>query len=239
MVKLTINSRQIEVEEGTTVLEAAEALGIKIPTLCYHKSLTPYGGCRLCLVELDDGRRKRIQTSCLYPAQEGLKVCTDSEPVLKARRMVMELLLARCSESEEIRLMATEMGVTETRIKKRNEKCILCGLCVRMCEERMGKAIIGFANRGIDRKVVPPFDAESKACMGCGACAFICPTNAIDPKDFCTRGVIALPSEFDFGLGSRPVVNVAFPQAVPNTPSIDKERCVYFQTGNCRTCESV
>ncbi|MFQ6036057.1 MAG: 2Fe-2S iron-sulfur cluster-binding protein [Sedimentisphaerales bacterium] len=239
MVNLTINGQCIGVEEGTTVLQAAQTLGIKIPTLCYHKSLTPYGGCRLCLVELDDGRQKRIQTSCVYPAQEGLKVYTDTERVAGARKVVMELLLARCPESEEIKRIAAELGVTETRIKKRNEKCILCGLCIRMCTERMGKAIIGFANRGIERKVIPPFDVQSDICMGCGACAFICPTGAINPEEFCARGITALPSDFDLGLGSRPVVSVAYPQAVPNTPSIDKEHCVYLQTGNCRTCEAV
>ncbi|MHC4526854.1 MAG: 2Fe-2S iron-sulfur cluster-binding protein, partial [Planctomycetota bacterium] len=241
MVKLTINDRAIEVEEGTTVLQGAQALGIKIPTLCYHKSLTPYGGCRLCLVELDDGRRRRIQTSCVYPAREGLKVYTDTERVIKARKMVMELLLARCPESDEVKAAAEELGVVKTRIKtrKRDEKCILCGLCVRMCSERMGKAVIGFANRGIDRTVVPAFDADSELCMGCGACEFICPTGAVKPKDFCTRPIKALRSEFDLGVGPRPVVSVAFPQAVPNTPAIDREHCVYFQTGSCRTCESV
>ncbi len=78
MVNLFINNQPVEVEDGATVLEAAQVLGIKIPTLCYHKALSSYGGCRLCLVELDDGRRKRIQTSCVYPAQEGLKVFTDT-----------------------------------------------------------------------------------------------------------------------------------------------------------------
>ncbi len=176
MVNLTINNQAIQVEEDATVLQAAQALGIKIPTLCHHRSLIPYGGCRLCLVELDDRGRKRIQTSCIYPAQEGLKVYTDTDKVVKARKMVLELLLARSPDSEKIKRIAAENGVTETRIKKRNEKCILCGLCVRMCSQRMGKAVIGFANRGIERKVIPAFDAQSEICMGCGACAFICPT---------------------------------------------------------------
>lgn len=237
MIHLIIDDRPIQVEEGTTVLEAAEVAGISIPTLCYHKALSPYGACRLCLVEIVAGARPGIQASCIYRVQEGLVVRTDTERVLRTRRIMMELLLARCPESEKIKALAESLGVKETRIKrKNNEECILCGLCVRMCRERMGRSVIGFAQRGIKREVSPPFDRRSVLCMGCGACEFICPTGAIKASDNSEREIVPIASEFDMGLVSRPVVHLMYPQAVPNKPAIDKERCVHFLTGQCAVC---
>ena len=176
MIKLVIDDRPVEVEKGTTLLEACGKLDIKIPTLCYHKALSPYGACRLCLVEVEQGGRTSIQTSCNYPAREGLVVRTATDRVVKTRRIMAELLLARCPESEQIKEIAEELGVTSRRIEPKNEDCILCGLCVRMCSERMGRGVLGFSNRGSKRVVTPAFDEHSEECQTCGACYYICPT---------------------------------------------------------------
>lgn len=185
MVKVKIDGRHIEVEEHSTVLEAAERLGIHIPTLCAHQSLAPYGACRLCMVELREGDWSKLVTACTYPVEEGLEVHTDSEKVLEARRFVIELLLARCPNSDDIRRLARRLGVEKSRFESDDEerKCILCGLCVRVCREVIGSSAISFIHRGIDRVVETPFRIQSDACIGCGACAFVCPTGAIRIED--------------------------------------------------------
>lgn len=180
MINFIINDTKLQVEEGKTVLEAAQTAGIKIPTLCYHKELTAYGSCRLCLVEIVSGGKPGIQTSCLYKATEGLVVKTDTEKVIKARNIIFELLLAQFPDSEKIKKLAAEYGITKTRIDvKRKSSCLLCGLCVRVCAEVVGMNAITFANRGNKRKVKTPFDKTSETCIGCGACAHLCTIKAI------------------------------------------------------------
>jgi heterodisulfide reductase subunit A len=238
MVRLTIDGKTVEVEEGCSVLQAAEKLGIAIPTLCHHKSLLPYGACRLCLVELETSRGPQIQASCVYPAQEGLVIKTATERVLRTRKIMVELLLARCPEVERVKQLAAEMGVKDGRFPKKKEECILCGLCVRVCQERMNVGAISFANRGTERKVTPAYDRHSPICMACGACKVVCPVDCVDLGKTTNRTVRPIPSEFDEGLRSRPSIYVPFPQAVPNKPVIDEDNCVRLRTGNCGACEA-
>ena len=139
----------------------------------------PYGACRVCLVEITGPRGSQIQASCVYPAQEGLVVQTDTERVLKNRRMMLELLLARCPDAPRIKDMAKEYGVEESRFVKKNDDCILCGLCVRVCEERMGVGAVSFVNRGSERKVAVPYDKHSPVYIAYGACEEVCPAGAI------------------------------------------------------------
>lgn len=175
MITLTINGLDVSVEEGTTLLEAARFLGFPIPTLCYMEGLSPYGACRLCLVEIGEGASAKLVSSCTYPVAEGLHVRTTSERVLKARRMILELLLASCPQSKTIQDLASAHGIRRQRFKQEYEDCILCGLCVRMCQEQMMAKAIGFRGRGQNRSIGTPFDAKSEVCRLCGGCMYVCP----------------------------------------------------------------
>ncbi len=175
MITLTINGLTTSAERGTTILEAARFLGFPIPTLCHLEGLSPYGACRLCLVEIGDGPRARLVTSCTYPVEEGLKVRTASRRVLRARKIVLELLLASCPQSKVIQDLASAHRITQQRFKQEHEDCILCGLCVRMCKEQMMAKAIGFRGRGETRTIGTPFDQTSEECRRCGGCIHVCP----------------------------------------------------------------
>jgi heterodisulfide reductase subunit A len=235
MINLTIDDRQVSVPEGTTILEAAHELGIEIPTLCHHPALEPYGACRLCTVEMKRGDRVRMVTACNYPAQEGIEVQTASDRVLRYRRMIVEFELGRCSTVKVLRDLADKLGIEHSRFGDEKKECILCGLCVRMCSEVVGASAIGFVNRGIDREVSTPYHEVSDACIGCGACAQVCPTGVIRLEDVQGRQVL----HHEMTLGPKKAIRVPFLQAVPNVPYIDPDACIHFQTGDCKLCERV
>ncbi len=175
MIEVTINGVSVEVEAGTTILEAARFLGFPIPTLCHMEGLTPYGACRLCVVEISNGGRSRLVTSCTYPVEPGLHIRTASARVVKARKMILELLLASCPQSKVIQDLASAHEVRQQRFRQEHEDCILCGRCVRMCEEQMTGKAIGFQGRGTRRTIGTPFGKRSEECRLCGGCIYVCP----------------------------------------------------------------
>ncbi len=175
MITLKINGLNVTVEKGTTLLEAAQFLGFPIPTLCHMEGLSPYGACRLCVVEIGERDKARLVTSCTYPVEEGLVVRTSSSRVVKARKMILELMLASCPQSKVIQDLASKHDIRTQRFKQEYEDCILCGLCVRMCKEQMVAKAIGFQGRGDHRSIGTPFDIKSAECRQCGGCIYVCP----------------------------------------------------------------
>lgn len=209
MVNLTINGKQIQAPQGATILEAARAAGIYIPTLCYHPELRPEGACRLCMVEASGART--LVASCVYPVSEGMVVKTNTDKVREARKTVVELLLANhpkdclcCQKSGdcELQKIAADLGLRRIRFEggetkahtidcsnpslvRDQEKCILCGRCIRICRDVQGMSVYSFAGRGFNTIVSTAFEHDLKdaVCTYCGQCASVCPTGAIVEKD--------------------------------------------------------
>ncbi|RLD94313.1 MAG: heterodisulfide reductase, partial [Bacteroidetes bacterium] len=240
MITFKLNGQTVQGDEGQYILQVAEKYGVDIPTLCHHKALEPAGMCRLCTVELFDGRRTRFVTSCNYPIWEGMEVNTDTETVHEGRKLIVELLLARCPDVPMLKSLAQKYGIDKPRFKTEDDDCILCGLCVRMCE-KMGNSAISLTGRGVEMKVDTPFHVQTDVCMACGACASVCPTGHITLDKINSlitkkEHVLPIASEYDMGLKSRKPVYVPYAQAVPNTPAIDRDVCVHFKTGGCKVC---
>jgi heterodisulfide reductase subunit A len=240
MITFKLNGTEVEVEEGTTILEAAKEHGVEIPTLCYHPAFEPYQVCRVCLVEVIKDGQSKLVPSCGYKVEEGTEVLTHSELVLKRRRTIVELILAEAPNSERVLAIAKDLGIEKSRFESKREKeCILCGLCVNACNDIIKVGAIGFAKRGTQREITTPYGEFSDVCSTCGACASLCPTGVIKVEEISDSEIKPILSEFDANLSQRPCIYVPFPQAVPNRPVIDRENCMYFKTGECRICEIV
>jgi NADH dehydrogenase/NADH:ubiquinone oxidoreductase subunit G len=199
MLHLTIDDKSIEIPEGRTLLDACREHGIHVPTLCYHPALEPYGACRLCMVEiLHPSQPSRLVASCVYPCEEGLVVHTKTEAVLRNRRITAELLLGSAYNTPEIITLAEELEVREPRYQMPEaDSCVLCGLCVRACDEIVGVRAISLIHRGVTKKVSTPFEVSSPTCIGCRTCELICPTGRFNLNDVTSfRGVHAWDSTY-------------------------------------------
>jgi bidirectional [NiFe] hydrogenase diaphorase subunit len=176
-IKLEIDGKTYETNEGTTVLQVAKQSGIDIPTLCHNEKLTPYGGCRLCMVEVTKGKRTRIVASCVYPAEEGIVVKTNTEKIKKIRRMLIEMLLP-LTDAGPLQELAKKYGIEKSRFTGEKTDCILCGLCVRYCAEIKKANAVFFKKRGIERHLIPVSEI-SGTCIGCKECFHLCPGGLI------------------------------------------------------------
>ena len=195
MIKLTIDDKVVEAEEGSTILDVANQAGIHIPNLCYHESLSAVGSCRVCAVEIVTNGKSELTTACTYPVEAGLEVRTTSEKVTEARKLAVELLLAQHPHSAKIQELAQKLGIEQPSFALKEQECILCELCVRACREIVGADAITFIAQGKDRNTDEASVVHSvEKCIGCDSCAYICPTEAITVEDVDDTRIINTPS---------------------------------------------
>ena len=192
-ILLQIDGKEVQATEGMTLLEAARQVGISIPTLCHHEKLEPYGGCRLCTVEVESRGWTKLVVACVYPVEKDLVVRTRSEKVDRIRKMILELLLAHAPDAFALQDLANEYGADKDRFEKEASFCIHCGLCVRYCAEVKKKNAVGFVDRGTRREISFIPEVAAKECWNCKECFPLCPTEALQAAYLLTEA-LAFPS---------------------------------------------
>lgn len=180
-MNITIDGKVCTCQKGEFLLQVARRNGFYIPTLCHHEALPGQGCCRVCIVEVDEGKGPRIVVSCVYPVERACTVCTNSDKVRRQRGMILSLLRKRAPDSQLIAQMCAHYGapVLERLKPVESGKCVLCGLCTRACSE-LSVGAISTVNRGVTKEIATPYHDESPVCVGCGSCASVCPTGAIE-----------------------------------------------------------
>jgi NADH dehydrogenase/NADH:ubiquinone oxidoreductase subunit G len=189
-VQLKIDGIKVSATEGMTLLEAAQSAGVSIPTLCHHEKLVPYGGCRLCMVEVEVRGWKKLVVSCVYEVEQDLIVTTRSEKIDKIRKNLLELLFAHAPDAPLLEEMAEEYGADKKRFEQDASFCIHCGLCVRYCAEVAGKHAVGFIDRGIRKEISFIPEIAAKECNDCKECFPLCPTSYLQAAFVLTESLV-------------------------------------------------
>jgi len=191
-----IDGKEVKAAEGMTVLEAAQSADIFIPTLCHHEKLEPYGGCRMCTVEVEVRGWTKLVTACVYPVEQDLIVRTRSEKIDKIRKMILEFLLAHAPNSPQLLDLAQEYGADKDRFEKESSFCILCGLCVRYCAEVKKKNAVGFVDYGARREIRFIPEIAAKECIDCKECFPLCPTSYLQAAFVLTKSLTLSPDSW-------------------------------------------
>jgi NADH dehydrogenase/NADH:ubiquinone oxidoreductase subunit G len=191
---IQIDGKEVKSAEGMTVLEAAQKADIFIPTLCFHEKLKPYGGCRICTVEIEINGWTKLVAACLYPLEKDLVIRTRSEKVDKIRKMIIEFLLAHAPNSPQLQDLAQEYGADKDRFEKESSFCILCGLCVRYCAEVKKKNAVGYVDCGARREIRFVPEIAAKECNACKECFPLCPTSYLQAAFVLTEALSSSPT---------------------------------------------
>jgi NADH dehydrogenase/NADH:ubiquinone oxidoreductase subunit G len=178
-ILIQIDGKEVKAAAGATILEAAQSVGISIPTLCHHVKLEPYGGCRVCSVEIDSRGRTSVVAACLFPVEPDLVVRTRTKKLERIRKSLIEMMMAHAPDSEQLHALAQEYGADKNRFEKESSFCIHCGLCVRYCAEVKQANALGFIDRGARKEINFVPEIAAKECWDCKECFPLCPTSAL------------------------------------------------------------